>query len=187
MIILAPLFLSIIVGLLRGGSLLSLAQVRFRYGGLILLAVVIQRLIYTSWWESVSVLARWTTCVYSLSMLLLVVAVGLNYALPGLIVLGAGLLLNSIAVWSNGGHMPASLWALQTAGFLPAETDVTAWQLNNSILMNEGTHLGFLCDILALPKSWPMPNVFSVGDVLIVVGGIIFTQSVLVPPSRTPA
>ena len=187
MIILAPLLVSVLVGLLRGGSLLALAKVQFSYGGLILLAVALQRVIYTSWWEGVPTLAGWTSTVYSVSMAVLLLAVGLNHTLPGMGLLGAGLFLNSIAVWSNGGHMPASLWALQTAGFLPADQHIAAWQLNNSILMSDSSRLWFLCDIFALPQSWPLANVFSIGDLLIVVGGIIFSQCVLVPSSATSA
>jgi hypothetical protein len=186
MIILAPLLLSVFVGLLRGGSLLALAKVNFRFAGLILLAVALQRVIYTSWWQGIPTLAGWTSTVYSVSMALLLIAVGLNHTLPGMALLGAGLLLNSAAVWSNGGHMPASRWALQTAGFLPADRHIAAWQLNNSILMSDSSRLWFLCDVFALPQSWPMANVFSIGDLLVVLGGIIFTQSVLVPSSATP-
>ena len=186
MIILAPLLLSVLVGLLRGGSLLALAGVRFRYGGLIVLALALQRVIYTSWWEGISTLVGWTSTVYSVSMAVLLVAVGPNYTLPGMGLLGAGLFLNSIAVWSNGGHMPASLWALQTAGFLSPNHHIAAWQLNNSVLMSDSSRLWFLCDIFALPRSWPMANVFSIGDLLIILGGIVFTQSILVPSSTTP-
>ena len=177
MIIIAPLLLSILVGLLRGGSLLALAEVRFRYGGLIVLALALQRVIYTSWWEGIPTLAGWTSTIYSVSMAVLVLAVGLNHTLPGMGLLGAGLFLNSIAVWSNSGHMPASLGALQTAGFLSPDQHVATWQLNNSILMSDSSRLWFLCDIFALPQSWPMANVFSIGDLLVVLGGIIFTTS----------
>jgi hypothetical protein len=187
MIILAPLLLSVLVGVLRGGSLLALAKVQFRCGGLILLAVALQRVIYTSWWEGIPALAGWTSTVYSVSMAMLLIAVALNHALPGMGLLGAGLFLNSIAIWSNGGHMPASLRALQTAGFLSADQHIAAWQLDNSILMSDSSRLWFLCDIFAIPRSWPLANVFSIGDLLIVLGGIIFTQTVLVPSSTAPS
>jgi hypothetical protein len=32
--------------------------------------------------------------------------------------------------------------------------------------------LGFLGDVFAIPASWPLSNVFSVGDVLIAVGAV---------------
>ena len=48
--------------------------------------------------------------------------------------------------------------------------------------------LQFLGDVFALPSSWPLHNVFSVGDVLIVLGALVgahvITRSRLVPTGR---
>jgi hypothetical protein len=34
----------------------------------------------------------------------------------------------------------------------------------------EGARLWFLGDVFAIPASWPLANVFSVGDLLIAIG-----------------
>jgi hypothetical protein len=39
-----------------------------------------------------------------------------------------------------------------------------------AIAVNGGTRLWFLGDVFATPASWPLPNVFSVGDLIIVLG-----------------
>jgi len=188
MILLVPMLLSILVAMLRGGNLLALAEVHFRHSWLILTGLLVQVLIFSSWWESIPACTAWTPHVYALSMVLLLLVVGLNRSVPGMAFLGMGLFLNTLTIWVNGGRMPASLWALQTAGFLPVGDVAPFWQSNNSILMDENSHLRFLCDVFALPKSWPLTNIFSIGDVLVSLGGVIFIQKTVAPspPLDTP-
>ena len=60
--------------------------------------------------------------------------------------------------------MPASAQALRTAG-LVADPDV----YSNSVLLSD-PRLLFLGDVFAVPKSWPLANVYSIGDLVIVFG-----------------
>jgi hypothetical protein len=86
-----------------------------------------------------------------------------NRRLPGayLVALGAG--LNLAAIAANNGTMPASEWAWHTAGY-PVLVD----HFENSNVVH-GARLWWLGDVFAIPKGWPFANVFSVGDVVIVV------------------
>jgi Family of unknown function (DUF5317) len=86
-----------------------------------------------------------------------------NRHLPGapLVALGAG--MNLAAIAANGGTMPASSWAWHAAG-LPVE----AGQFKNSNVVS-GARLPWLGDVFAIPKGWPFANVFSAGDVVIVI------------------
>jgi hypothetical protein len=86
-----------------------------------------------------------------------------NRRLPGayFVALGAGLNLAVIA--ANNGTMPASEWAWNTAGY-PVLSDHFA---NSNVA--HGARLWWLGDVFAIPKGWPFANVFSVGDVVIVV------------------
>lgn len=76
-----------------------------------------------------------------------------------LVALGGGLNLTAIA--ANGGVMPA----------------ISDGQARAGEFVNAGVvpdpKLGFLGDIFAVPSSWPLANVFSVGDVLLVVGAVV--------------
>jgi hypothetical protein len=60
--------------------------------------------------------------------------------------------------------MPASPAALVAAG-LPV--DEPGFQNSTAV---DDPRLAFLGDVFAIPASWPLSNVFSVGDVLIGVG-----------------
>jgi hypothetical protein len=103
-----------------------------------------------------------------------------NWRVPGvpLVALGAG--LNLLAIAANGGVMPASSDALAAAG-LP----VGGPGFRNSDAVAD-PRLAFLGDVFAIPASWPLSNVFSVGDVLIGAGlvwGLLrVCGSRLVPP-----
>jgi hypothetical protein len=62
--------------------------------------------------------------------------------------------------------MPASMSALERAGHAPIPEEV----FKNSSALSD-PRLLFLGDIFAVPAGWPLANVFSIGDVMIVVGG----------------
>jgi len=82
-------------------------------------------------------------------------------------VIAMGALCNVAAIIANGGQMPASAGALRAAG----EAVKTTGFINSGVV----THpkLIVLGDIFAIPRSIPLHNVFSVGDVCIVVGATI--------------
>jgi hypothetical protein len=73
--------------------------------------------------------------------------------------------LNLLAISVNGGVMPASPSALAGAGL---GADEPGFQ--NSTALAE-PRPAFLGDVFYFPASWPLSNVFSVGDVLIALGG----------------
>jgi hypothetical protein len=87
-----------------------------------------------------------------------------NARVPGGWIIAAGATSNLAAIVANGGTMPANADAWRRAG-LP---DPTAFE--NSSTAHDA-HLTFLGDIFAIPASWPLSNVFSIGDVMIVIGG----------------
>ena len=91
----------------------------------------------------------------------------LNRRVPGVGLAAIGGVLNLAAITSNGGVMPASASALRIAGF----TSPGSGFANSAAV--EHAHLAWLGDVFALPASWPVHNVFSVGDVLLVTGILI--------------
>jgi hypothetical protein len=90
--------------------------------------------------------------------------VAMNLRLRGMWVVGLGGLLNFVAIAANGGVMPAKASALRSAG-----RRVSSSAFENSTAVR-GARLSFLGDVFAMPGSWPLANVFSIGDVLIAAG-----------------
>ncbi|HEX3087793.1 MAG TPA: DUF5317 domain-containing protein [Ilumatobacteraceae bacterium] len=94
-----------------------------------------------------------------------------NRHLPGALLVGLGAGLNFAAIAANGGTMPASPWAWRVSG-LPTITG----EFENSHIASHA-RLWWLGDVFAIPKGWPFANVFSVGDVIIVVAIAYFAHA----------
>ena len=104
------------------------------------------------------------------SDLLLVAVVVRNIRLPGVVLVAAGLASNLLAVVANGGHMPVLPRALAAAGLHYTES------MNSKAIAHPA--LPWLVDRWAAPHWIPLANIFSVGDVLIAIGGFILAFAV---------
>ena len=153
--------LAVLSPVLAGGSLRRLADLRFRGTWILVTALVAQVV-------AIEVVPGANHEVLSAVHLATYVAAGwyvvLNRRIPGLWIVAVGAASNGVAIAANGGTLPASRTALDSAGIHlePGEF------LNSGVL--EHPHLGFLGDVFAIPAGFPLANVFSVGDVLIVLG-----------------
>jgi len=87
-----------------------------------------------------------------------------NWRLPGMPLVALGAALNLLAISVNGGVMPASPSALAETGLPVHEPGFQ----NSTVLVQP--RLAFLGDVFFIPASWPLSNVFSVGDILIALG-----------------
>lgn len=175
---------SLIVALLRGGSLLRLGQLHIRHAYLILLGLALQLFIFSplgARWEP------WIGYLYSASLALLLLAVALNRDLPGIRLLGLGLFLNLLVIAANGGLMPISVQAVRRAGLFDMIATLQATGRHRHVaLMDEGTKLWFLGDTIALGYPLPSAKVFSPGDILVALGAFIFLQWAMVGPNWLP-
>ena len=92
-----------------------------------------------------------------------------NRRIPGMPLVLLGGALNFIAIAVNGGVMPADPeLARHIAG---AEGFVNSGAMKDPNLL-------FLGDVFATPQSWPMYNVFSIGDITIVLGVLTLLHTV---------
>lgn len=147
-----------------GGRLAALGQVRLRHAWTIPAALAVQVYITTiapNGSRGVHVAAHLG------SYLLAGAFVVANRDLPFIWIIALGGTLNLLAIAANGGVMPADAHALQRAGW-PSASD----QFENSIALADPKLL-FLGDVFAVPRWLPLANVFSVGDIILVLGGIV--------------
>lgn len=97
----------------------------------------------------------------SIAGLLLVAVVALaNRALPGAWLIAFGALLNSVVTLINSG-MPIDPGALALSGKAPPSDGL-------HVILGPDTRLPFLADVLLVPV---INNVYSVGDVVLAIGG----------------
>jgi hypothetical protein len=154
----------LVIGLLTGGSLPRLGDLRFRWAPLIALGMVGQVLLFST--PLGGQLGDAAPAAYVASNVVVLAAVGRNLAIPGLLLVLIGGAANLITIVANGGYMPVSPEAVAAMGRLPKEG------YSNSRLV-DGVVLGPLTDIFAMPTWIPLANVFSIGDALIGIGAAV--------------
>jgi hypothetical protein len=181
-----PLIWAVVIGLavgyLRRGRVGNLAGLRLRGLWLLLPPVVLQLLIFPLGSHG-PILRFGTPYWHILSYLFLLAFVFCNPRYPEIVVIGAGLFLNFLAIIANGGYMPASVEALRKAGLESVAQGLEAGtHTGNTVLMSSSTHLNFLGDWLYLPAWFPLSSAFSVGDVILGVGAALFLARRMVRP-----
>ncbi len=173
MFLLWAVILGLAIGLLRRGSLANLGRLKLRGLWLILVALIIQLLIFPLGPRE-PIIRVGTPYLHLLSYLCLFVFIGLNWRYFEFLLMGTGLALNLLVISANGGYMPASATALRRAGLEGvAATLEQGLHHGNTVLMSPQTRLNFLGDLLYLPASIPLANAFSVGDLLLALGIVL--------------
>lgn len=105
-------------------------------------------------------------------MVVLLVSYGLwqNANLRSLWFVWLGLALNSVVIVANGGHMPVSLAAAESAGFTGLKEQLAgAKDAVHSLLIQANTPFWFLGDVIPVSVR-PLRNVISLGDVMLMLG-----------------
>jgi hypothetical protein len=149
---------------LAGGRVGALAELRFRAKGLLVGAILAQILIVSIFPDGSATLHN---TVHIATYVVVAVFVVANRRIPWVWLVALGGALNFTAIAANGGVMPAAPHALEKAGFA----------LDPEGFVNSGAvahpHLQFLGDVFWVPSSFPISNVFSIGDVLILLGALL--------------
>ena len=121
------------------------------------------------------------------SYLLALVFIAANITRPGIVLIGAGLLLNFAAILANGGLMPTTPATMADAGYdLPAHVGPGDWipKTKDVLLAREDVNLWFLGDRLVV-QDLPRFRAFSIGDVVIAAGLFVTLCDLLLPrPQR---
>ncbi|GAA3610327.1 hypothetical protein GCM10022223_28110 [Kineosporia mesophila] len=145
---------------LTGGSFQRLGEIPVRGWVLLPIALLLQVLLFSV----LSDVPAWLGFpVHLLTYALAAVFLWLNRAVRGVPLIALGAALNGVTIALNHGTLPASEWAVRTAG-LPADKG-----FSNSGMLENPT-LPWLGDIFAIPSGLPFANVFSVGDILVLAG-----------------
>ena len=161
--------IGLLIGFLSGGRLSGLGKLRLRWLPLVLIALVIQLLIFPLF-TSTAILPFAEGPLHILSYVLLAVWIAANIRIAPVVLLSLGAICNFSVLIANGGFMPASINAVRNAGFpLLAERLMNEGAYANLICMSSSTRLNFLGDILYLPRWIPFSAAFSIGDLLILL------------------
>ena len=158
-----------------------------RFGWVVLLALLVQiTVIYVGFGEA-AVLRRF---IFPSSYVLLLAFVVLNRRRIGFLVIGAGMLLNFLAIVSNGGLMPVTPANAEKAGMgykiAGVELGEAIPRSKNVLLEDSDTHLCWLSDRFTWISDSPFA-VFSIGDIVIAAGLIVVLVELVLPAlQRSP-
>jgi hypothetical protein len=163
MFLLPTLIVGLVLAVALGGRLWRLIEVPLRWPWLVAAGLGLQVALFGPLGRALP--PRVAGYAHVGTYLLLVAWIVANRRRRTLLPLGLGIALNGLAIAANRGHMPVSTAAAHAAGIeIGTGTNVSA----------AADRLWFLGDVFALPRSLPLTNVFSVGDVLIGLGMISF-------------
>lgn len=154
---------------LCGGRLSRLTAVPIRFSHLVVVAIMLQTALVSF---PTAGLPGWLNeglhlYTYLLAFIFLVA----NRHIPGLSLVTAGAVANTLPIVANGGVMPASRWATNVAGI-----DLGGSFANSAFV--ENARLLPLGDVFTIPAGWPFANVFSAGDVLLLMGASVLLHRV---------
>ncbi|MDQ3538850.1 MAG: DUF5317 domain-containing protein [Actinomycetota bacterium] len=149
---------------LAGGHLSRLSRLQLRAAWLVLGALALQVAIISLVPAAAPPAAMAVAHLGSYAMA--VAFLILNRHVPGLVLTGVGGLLNLAAIGANDGVMPAAPDALAAAGRAGPGHFV------NSAAVPDA-RLAWLGDVFAIPAPLPLANVFSLGDVVLIVGAAV--------------
>ena len=161
-----PLALGLMISALVGGSLRALGDLRLRGVWLFYGALVLQVVAFPFGplpWRTPDTVA---TFLWIASYGFVFAAAALNRRVAGVWIVLVGMACNLTAVLANGGHMPVRAGAMRAAGY--------DYVVHNNSAALAHPKLPFLIDRWAAPSWIPTANVFSVGDVLIALGALVF-------------
>ena len=156
---------------LTGGRISRLASIHVRGTWVPVVALAIQVLITTIVRGGHEEIHK---AVHIATYVLIGVFLWSNRRLPGVKIIGLGAFLNALVITVNGGQMAASRTAERLAGL-----HLGAGFENSAPLAHP--HLLWLGDVIPWPG--PLPNVLSIGDLLIYAGTLILLHRI----SRRPA
>ena len=154
------------IGLARGGSLHLLIETRFRFAALVFIALVIQAYFVVSppeWLTRTSALA-----IFLASQFVVLAFVALNRRLPGMWLVGVGLLINMLVIAANQA-MPVSETAARLAGaefITDHRHEEHGLHLRNEPMTSHSV-LPWAADVIPIPG---LAFVVSIGDLVVAAG-----------------
>jgi hypothetical protein len=153
---------ALVLGLLGGGTLAALTRTRVRGGRLLVASLVAQ--------VGAAVLASPDGPAYAVGLalggVLAAVFVALNLRVPGIALMGGGLLLNAVVVGLNGA-MPVSLAAADAAGVALSAPALEGDPRHEPVA--PATRVGWLGDVVPVPSPLRR-EVVSPGDLAVALG-----------------
>lgn len=182
--LITSLVLGIVLGLLAGGNILNLGNVKLRLVGLVFLGLILRYATQFAIEAGVDPADAYRLPLFAAGFGLLLVGLWVNREQPGLPLAFVGILLNAVAIVTNGGYMPVWGPSIEAAG-LPPDQVASAFHKIVGTATGGGIPSDFLIQAGPLADIIPIPipfirNVASIGDLFLGTGLAFFLFAVTV-------
>ncbi len=184
--IIEGIVIGLIVGFIRGGwlkSLSGLSKIKLIAGWIFPLLLILQLVVYRLQ-DKYEVIHRYSGYIYIAVYVCGIVFLYLNRKQPGFKWILAGVLMNFLVMAFNGGKMPVSPEAINAIDPSYLETVKNGDLGTKHILLLSSARLPFLGDIIPITKPYPLPQVASLGDLVMSMGAFIYLQFLMVDDKK---
>ena len=167
------ILLGLLLGLLAGGSLRNLAEIRLRWTGLLVAAVVIRFATEAALDAQIDAVEALRLPLLASAFGVLLVTLWVNRSYPGLSLAFLGVLANALVILANGGYMPIWAPALAAAGLTEADVNRAFHTIVDAGASDFLGRLLILGDVIPVPVEI-IRNVYSLGDLFLTLGLAFF-------------
>jgi hypothetical protein len=170
---------SLVVGKLRGGSFSNMKDASLEKWYYFVLGFMVEFAAVYMASKGVGFFRENILSIHFLSYLLLFIGIYFNRDSFAFRIVFIGVFLNFLVIMANGGQMPVWGEAMVAIGLTDNMLAIRDGKIITHTLMNNKTVLRYLGDILVLPRPYPRPKIFSVGDVFMALGIYIYIQEIM--------
>ncbi len=140
----------------------------------LIIGFAIQLLIFNKHFAK-SKISNFTPLLYIISLLILYIFLLLNLNYKGIGITLIGFSMNIITIIANKGYMPQDINKLYIIGEkTKAKLILQYGHFYNATVMSKNTHLNIFSDRIIIPFLKSLSAVYSIGDVIIIIGICIF-------------
>ena len=179
-IVLASVF---IIALVKNKGVSGIKNKEVKAVYLIFIGFLMQLLIFYEKFSN-SLFSSVTPIFYVVSLFILLAFLLLNLHYKGILIAMIGFSLNLLVILVNKGFMPQNLSKLELIG---EHAKIALLQqygtFYNATVMSEKTHLNFLGDNITAQSLNPFVGVYSIGDIIILLGLCVFIFEFLKKPA----
>jgi MFS family permease len=167
------ILLGLLLGLLAGGRLRNLAEIRLRWTGLLVAAVVLRYATELALGAHIGIVETFRLPLLAAAFVVLLGALWINRSYPGLSLAFLGVLSNMLVIIANNGFMPIWQPALIAAGLTEADVDRAFHTVVDATAPDFLGRLLILGDVIPAPVPF-IRNVYSLGDLFLTLGLAFF-------------
>ena len=183
--LIAGIALGLLLGLLLGGRIERLADIRLKFLPFLFLGVILRFATEAALIYGVNVVEELRVPLFGLAYGFLLFTLWQNRSYPGMALAFVGVASNALVIMVNGGHMPVWMPAYEASGLTAPLGTALHVPLPATLGPEFLLHLGPLGDLIPLPIP-PLQNVASIGDLFLTAGLSFFLFStVLTIPDET--